>query len=370
MKLDVDGVLLALRAEAQKMGDFSPEFDIESIPDADFDLDLELERGKEISLDELDIDNGLLSVQGRQVLLYIPDHGYRVANALGDPSRGNKFHVADCSKLDEMKARNRFERYKVTNNLEGVFGIYGVDAIGGEVSGDAELNVCKLCLRFLNYQGYASGGVRKGEVFSNFTIEEFFSTYSSLFTHLPKHNKYLEGGGYSDDWKSISDKHRASANYTCQVCRVNLSDHKSLIHAHHINGNKRDNRPENLKVVCADCHKKEPHHEHMHVKYRDIQIIKQFRRNQGLDNVGNWEEVFALADTAVHGLLKHCQKAGRAVPEIGYEVSNQSHEVVAELEVAWPEEKKGIYINAEAAQNAKSLGWQIYSLGKAMKSFQ
>lgn len=70
------------------------------------------------------------------------------------------------------------------------------------------------------------------------------------------------------------------------------------------------------------------------------------------------------------GLLKHCQQGGRAVPEIGYEVVNSQGAVVAELEIAWPEEKKGIYIDAEAAQNAKSQGWQIYSLGKAMKSFQ
>lgn len=369
MKLDVDGVLFALRAAAEKMGDFTPEFDIEVMADADFALDIELERGKEINLDELETDNGLLSVQGRQVLLYIPDHGVGIANALDDPSQGRKYHVADCRTLDAMKRKSRFERYKVTNNLSGVFEIYGTDSITRQpVEGTAELNVCQNCLKLVNYKGFATSGDRS--IFTSFKIDEFFSTYSSLFTQLPKHNKFLSGAGYAADWDVISKKQRGQAGYTCNACRVDLSGHKSLLHVHHINGNKRDNRTENLKVLCADCHKKEPNHQHMHVSYKDIQIIKEFRRNQGLDQVGSWDDAFALADTAVHGLLKYCQRAGRAVPEIGYEVVNAQGAVVAEFEIAWPREKKGIYIDAEAAQNAKSLGWNLYSLGSAMKSFQ
>ncbi|WP_444913323.1 HNH endonuclease [Microbulbifer sp. PAAF003] len=260
------------------------------------------------------------------------------------------------------------ERYKVTNNLSGVFEIYGTHPGGREIKGETKLKVCQNYLKLVNYKGFATSGDRR--VFTGFKIDEFFATYSSLFTQLPKHNEYLKGTGYSSDWERISLSVRERARYVCQDCRVDLFNHKSLLHVHHINGNKRDNRPENLRALCADCHKKQPHHQHMLVSYGDIQIIKKFRRQQHLHKVSEWDDAFALSDTAVHDLLECCRRAGRSVPEIGYEVVNHEGAVLAEFEIAWPNEKKGIYIDAEAAQNAKSIGWNIYSLGQAMKSFQ
>ena len=59
----------------------------------------------------------------------------------------------------------------------------------------------------------------------------------------------------------------------CKSCRVDLSEQKRLLHVHHLNGEKSDNSAGNLIVLCADCHRKEPHHGHVHVKLADVKAI-------------------------------------------------------------------------------------------------
>ena len=48
----------------------------------------------------------------------------------------------------------------------------------------------------------------------------------------------------------------------------------------------------------------------------------------------------------------------KALPEVGYELSNESFEVVAELELAWPDEKVGVYIEPPE-RNVD--GWTLFS---------
>ena len=49
-------------------------------------IDVDLEHGIEVDITDVDLKNGILSYKGRQVLLYIQDHGGNVQKALDDGS--------------------------------------------------------------------------------------------------------------------------------------------------------------------------------------------------------------------------------------------------------------------------------------------
>lgn len=344
MKLNIDLNPLWQNVSKMKAEPVSVDLDINwGVSDLSFDD--ELSRGIEINIGDLEEKQGLLSVRGRQVLLYIPDHGLKIERAIDDPNARNKFHVADCQTLNRMRRENRFDRYKVTNGFTKTFKVHGIDELHRPLENEFELACCKNCLSKLNYKGYKNLNKRdQDRLARNLDLGEFFSTYSSLFRSYPKQFIEKARQGYTADWPQISESVRKKADYQCRECRVRLNADKWLLHVHHMNRQKDDNRDANLLPLCADCHRKQPYHEHMYVKHVDIQRINHLRRVQGLIDYQDWGKVMQLADPAVYGLLDLCKSKRMSTPEIGYELTNDKDEVVAELELAWPEKKVGVYI--------------------------
>ena len=112
-------------------------------------IDVELKEGKKIALSEVDTDERLLSYKGRQVLLYIRDHGDHVQAALEDGSEGRRFHLTFCRTLKEMK-RDRIELYVATIDFSGQFHITGTDPeTGTPITGKTDLAPCRNCLEEL-----------------------------------------------------------------------------------------------------------------------------------------------------------------------------------------------------------------------------
>lgn len=366
-RLNVD--LSSLKEAVRLMGAKPVEFSIERERKPLDPVDIELGDGIELpSLKEVESHNGLLGYKGRQILLYIKDHGPNVAAALEDGRQGRKFHVADCKTLQEMRAKGRFERYVVTNRLDGEFHISGKDwRTGQDNEGYARLWVCQNCLKLLNYKGAQRGGVR--DIAKFFDIEEFFSTYSSFFTHLP--SRYAGDGaqeGYTQDWSQIAARYKADQDFRCQSCGVNLHAQKHLLHVHHRNGVKSDNRRSNFIALCAACHREQPDHGHMFVAHEDMRTINRLRQEQGvLEDLG-WEEVFKFCDPALHGALDAYRARGASVPEVGYDIQNAAKAVVANLEIAWPREKTGIAISAADQDAARKAGWKVYSMIEALEN--
>lgn len=324
------------------------------------------DRGIEVKLDDLDNIGDLLSYKGRQVLLYIPDQGHSIDKVLsGDRSAGKKFHISHCKTLDTMRANGRFERYFAITNLTGSFPVGGVSRQwGGERTGEAALNVCINCLNHLNYKNSALSSQSRYQARDNFDISEFFETYSSCFKYFPQRSGTNPGStNYTSDWKEISERIRRHVNWCCDDCGVNLSDRKYLLHVHHKDGNKTNNTLSNLRPLCAACHRDQPMHEAMFIKYEDMTVLARKRREQDLIKL-TWESALKHADAALRGVLELARNKGWSPPEISYAPS--SHQSSICLDVAWPNQRLGISLGVVQAEDLKS--WRIWSLREALSN--
>jgi hypothetical protein len=361
MKINVN--FSALWAAAKKMGDGKATFSYKANTYNAFETEKTILR-KDITFEDVRSQGGLLEVDGNQVLLYIEDHNYfNVRNVINGKEEGRKFHISDCSTLKKMRQKNRFDRYVVTNDVSGIFPISGTDTDNKTlIEGKAELHVCMLCLGHLNYKGYKT---KKGSIYNDFTLDEFFSHYSTLFNSFPK-TIADKRGGYADDWEKISLNYRSKKNYCCEACHVDLSSEQRLLHTHHINGVKRDNVTSNLRALCIDCHRKEPSHEHMRVQSSEVHTINKLRRSQSILSSQDWDDALAFADTSYHGLLDLYRKKNMAVPEIGYEVTDKDNSVVATVELAWPKSKRAIIHQSTDIPNLEKAGWVVKMLADAL----
>lgn len=359
MKLNVD--LSALLEQPKRMGETVVVGEINEIRLPPLSREgVRLER-----LSDLRVVDGLLAYGNSQVVIYIQDHSYNFQGALDSPDNANKFHVSECSKIREMRSSGRFERYIMTNNSSGSFYITGGWRDGEYV----RLNVCKLCLGMLNYKGYQQKSRHeKNDIVKLFQAEEFFEKYSSFFEGFPKRKPGAKEG-YTGDWKDISRRMRESVGFHCQECHVDLNIHPHLLHVHHINGVKTDNRKENLQVLCADCHSKAPNHERMHVSHRDRLTIARLRREQTQVEMGSgWDAIARYADPAVEGLIYQCRDAGVPAPdECGVDLLDDKGEVVANLELAWWGPKVGVAISEQDIVTARQLGWRVDSVNNAIE---
>ncbi|MBJ6983825.1 HNH endonuclease signature motif containing protein [Luteimonas sp. MC1750] len=334
-------------------------------------IDIDLVKGIEIQLEDLDSEDGLLSYKGRHVILYIRDHGGKLDEAILDPTRGKRFHVADCETLESMRTQGRFERYVVTQSTSGDFEISGRSyATGRTTTGVARLKVCKNCLAKLNFNSYllASRTEKSGKWLS-FSLLEFFETYSTRFRQLPRGlASSEEASTYSKDWQETSRRLREASNYRCEDCQIVLREHMDLLHVHHVNGVKNDDRPPNLSVLCKDCHRKQPLHGHIFVSRREMGIISRLRAAQGIQP-RTWDEAIRMADLAVRPTLELARHQRWDVPEFALNIPGRRGGSF-HVEAAWARSKRAI-VSVEGAEvpaewRADTAGALLSELGASL----
>jgi hypothetical protein len=233
---------------------------------------LELEKlasreGLEIaSLDEIRVlADGTLAFKNNRILVYIRDHTIH-GNRPVDP----KYHVANCDTLKEMKRTQRFARYVVAVRLDGTFRINLIEGTRSKTE-LRKLSVCQNCLNLLKFDGFEMGAPKSTRMkkVQSFTLERYFLKYSQTFhsTIPTKDSDTAPLNDYAQDFSERSNALRAAANWTCQNVRcgvkLNKHEHRKYLHVHHINGVKSDDAPHNHRILCIECHAKEPSHGHL-----------------------------------------------------------------------------------------------------------
>lgn len=104
--------LSRLEVAVKKMGTAIQPFDLGN-SESDIAIELERAEGVEIKLEDLEVKQGLLHYKDMQIVLFIPDHSRKrglFEDAVNNGSKGHKFHIGDCKKLENMKRENKFDR--------------------------------------------------------------------------------------------------------------------------------------------------------------------------------------------------------------------------------------------------------------------
>lgn len=217
------------------------------------------EDGIDVAFDDIRVlEDGTLSYKDKRVLLYIRD----VNSSQPTP----KFHLVFCRTLNTMQRNKRWRRYVVANRDDGLFQVNFIDS--GAKPQFVHLDVCQNCLGHLGWSGFNSSwpADQKAEAVRSFTLTDFFEQFPrDLFGVKPEFTAETAPlNDYTDDWPDVSEAAKRSKEYKCEACTAQLKGLDSkYLHTHHRNGQKNDNSPDNLEVLCIACHAEEPLHAHL-----------------------------------------------------------------------------------------------------------
>ena len=291
MKLSFDdaGLQKALRSIGGKKATIG---EIRNPRVIDNPIELRIQRDGEVVLtgaelsEQLNSPAGLLAIGSTQVTLHIYDPFVDWVKLSEEPADQPKFHMTECKTIEDMRSRGRFNRYVTSNRTDGYFSVRPYDQITGQRGEkmEAVLDPCKNCLKALDYNGWASATHhKKNEILRDFSIDKFYQDFESIFRCLPIYTvESFPEGNYTDEWAKISHQTRRRANWVCSCCRVDCSENTGLLHVHHRDGNRGNNRPSNLEVLCILCHKARPLHGHMHISAAAKNKLEQLRLAQKL----------------------------------------------------------------------------------------
>ncbi|SMN17297.1 hypothetical protein CRYPA_1242 [uncultured Candidatus Thioglobus sp.] len=179
-----------------------------------------------------------------------------------------KFHIFECGTLTKMRGADRGHRYKKASRNDGKF--WMIHALGGKYE---HLNICNYnCLEQHNsiYDHQTVGG---------FDVKHYLDT---PIQHIhPYITNELDmttiPSSYATNWSDISKERKQYHKWICQACFYDLNHCKKYLHTHHVNADITNNKHENLKVLCIECHAKEFRHGHIKKKleYEEFLQIKE-----------------------------------------------------------------------------------------------
>jgi 5-methylcytosine-specific restriction endonuclease McrA len=88
----------------------------------------------------------------------------------------------------------------------------------------------------------------------------------------------------------LRDMGMYSSAFECQACGVDCAGATHLLHLHFEDGDPTHTAPQNLHILCVDCHALRPRHDHMLVQplVQDwIEMVSERRSKQGIVSLNN-----------------------------------------------------------------------------------
>lgn len=192
----------------------------------------------------------LIDENGNPFVLYIHDF-----NTFYRKPTNRVFHVAWCSTLDTMEKNGRKARYVKKSDLGN--NNFDVD-YGGERKGVAQLPACYNCQKKMRYIVAPENLYYSRD---NLDIVKFFKMYGKQDLIDMGNSKYSVD--YPKDWRKISRDLREQEDWKCSECDKDFVNNKHYLQVHHKDGVKSNIKPNNLQVLCKDCHERQPFHSHM-----------------------------------------------------------------------------------------------------------
>lgn len=241
--------------------------------------------GIEIPLDDVSVLNdGTHAYKGRRVVVYIRDvaeYGARISMP--------KYHLAMCDTLHRMIEEGRYKkRYVVATRDDGKFSVQRIRG-GIPIKSNEPLDICQQCLDELNYKSFSLRMDRpqRAEAVHQFSLKIFFEEYGkSCVWAMPKFDAvHAPANVYSPQFYRIAKSLKEKRGYRCEQvnCKIDLSApaNRRFLHAHHIDADKSDNHPINIKLLCIRCHALEFQHAHVR-ESRDYSLFcAKFPRTSG-----------------------------------------------------------------------------------------
>ena len=260
----------------------------------------------------------LIVINGKIRLVYIKDHRFdehskgkrdwEIAQH-GCYKSGNKLHFYNCTKLQEMGARQ--QRYRVAATIDRTQLI----DLQEKENLPTRLAWCQYCVgafqnALLEEQEFAQSDEhlvrnewtekRRQDLATDGdeqTLKRFSSKLSSpssgrlegiafFFSTLGDFSRNLSPPatptGLPENWSDISAAFRRERHYKCGICRVDCRDHTDLTDAHHINGNQIDCGYENLQCLCKYHHSQQPRHGHYKPTKAQMKTLRRLWQEQGI----------------------------------------------------------------------------------------